>query len=1006
MYVKGKMKRTLSIMLIVTMLMSLFAGTAMAKGGRSIGKLFPTEPTVLVTEGGEQIPQRFKISGVVIASGGEANYEATPSGAIDNLKLLPSEDEIEIIPYKLEKPEDASAIVSLSYSLGGSAQYRSNVTFAWNWFKNSSMSLGEGNKPIILEQNSTKSSYPANVTFTSKPDILDIKNILGEEVQASLKKDSAPEEETDVMVTMKAAGKVIGLCTVTVFEDTGEEPEPEPESFAFFADKSVEVYATESVDLKLTDSAISLLNDDAQYGRLDFESTKPEVAEIYKMGPATTNKRIEVKGFTEGETEVTVIYTDESGKKQKDICKIIVKRNFVNELAEALSGIDNIDPGTEDGKAQIKSAVVTIIEVTKAINSDDSTALNNLETEEAKDTLRTQMDMIGNLERLLAEANPHITIEEPDISPTLNKISNFECIGAGLNVNPQAGSKTYAQLAVAEGTANPSGVTLSPDAVSLDITLNVFENSSLNKAQQPKAPLQISMDIPEGLNDNIVIYHVHGSKTDSFTPEIIDGKIVFYATQLSTFIIDRTEETVMYDVLVENVKGGYITAYSERNNNRTYVPIGTKVKVPAGTELQLRQKRTGSTPNGITVASGGTTTQLRYNSTITVEDNTVITGKFNPVSNSGEGEEDYLYFEFDMIESPDERSIEEKLKVYYYDEQTDTNVYITPENIRIDTTFVDDNLDTSLFSLSEQGVLKSKDTLSYGEYAIPISFEYNNKTYGAEELGYGSTNFVYVYIGRSVGFSMYLGQDTSNNHNLGDYLSYRYVKSGTSLADIIAKENITVSMYGGYAFDGWYDSKKVKVDPSSKVNNDISLYAMFKKDGSFYNAEIQRLGDSTTPTPPPTGKPSGGGGGGGGSSTTKPNYTMNGNWIQDATGWKFTQNNGQYAKNQWGLINGAFYYFNNDGLMATGWTLVNNEWYYLNPLTGSTQGMMQIGWAYSDEYKSWFYLSPSGAMMTGWQLIDGKWYYLNPNSDGTKGSKVVNQWIGQYFVDENGVWAE
>lgn len=513
------------------------------------------------------------------------------------------------------------------------------------------------------------------------------------------------------------------------------------------------------------------------------------------------------------------------------------------------------------------------------------------------------------------------------------------------------------------------------------------------------------MDIPEGLNDNIIIYHVHGSKTDSFTPEIIDGKIVFYATQLSTFIIDRTEETVMYDVLVENVKGGYITAYSERNNNNTYVPIGTTVKVPAGTELALYQKGTGSTPVGITVTSGGSTTELGRIDHIQVEDNMVIKGKFKPVSGTGEN---YLYFEFEPIEYPDERRIEEKLRVFFYDEQTDLDVPITPTNFRIDMSDIPEESDASLFTLTSDGVLKSLEALSYGEYFVPITFDYNGKTYSSVDHGNsgGIISPANVYIGHSVGFSMYLGEESSNKRIFGDYLSYRYVKSGTSLADIIAEEDITVSMYGGYAFDGWYDSKKVKVDPSSNVNSDIRLYAMFKKDGSFYNAEIQRLDGSTTPTPPPTGKPSGGGGGGGGSSTTKPNYTMNGNWIQDATGWKFKQNNGQDAKNQWGLINGAFYYFNNDGQMVTGWAFVNNEWYYLNPLTGSTQGMMQTGWVYSDEYKSWFYLSPSGAMMTGWQLIEGKWYYLNPNSDGTRGAKAVNQWIGQYFVDENGVWAE
>mgnify|MGYP003163426999 CR=1 FL=1 len=57
-----------------------------------------------------------------------------------------------------------------------------------------------------------------------------------------------------------------------------------------------------------------------------------------------------------------------------------------------------------------------------------------------------------------------------------------------------------------------------------------------------------------------------------------------------------------------------------------------------------------------------------------------------------------------------------------------------------------------------------------------------------------------------------------------------------------------------------------------------------------------------------------------------------------------------------------------------------------------------------------------GRMLTDWQFINGKWYYFNENetgdipfgaaSDGTKGASMTNVWIGEYYVNTEGVWEE
>lgn len=81
--------------------------------------------------------------------------------------------------------------------------------------------------------------------------------------------------------------------------------------------------------------------------------------------------------------------------------------------------------------------------------------------------------------------------------------------------------------------------------------------------------------------------------------------------------------------------------------------------------------------------------------------------------------------------------------------------------------------------------------------------------------------------------------------------------------------------------------------------------------------------------------------------------TAQGDWAQAAdTTWKFIKPDGTLAKNEWQLVNGSWYHFNESGLMQTGWILTaDGRWYYLDLL--------------------------SGAMRTGWNFINGKWYYLD-----------------------------
>lgn len=87
-----------------------------------------------------------------------------------------------------------------------------------------------------------------------------------------------------------------------------------------------------------------------------------------------------------------------------------------------------------------------------------------------------------------------------------------------------------------------------------------------------------------------------------------------------------------------------------------------------------------------------------------------------------------------------------------------------------------------------------------------------------------------------------------------------------------------------------------------------------------------------------------------GTATLSPaNSVVKGQWIQDATGWWYRNNDGSYPVNQWfqDAATSKWYYFNTGGYMMTGWLDVNGARYYCGG---------------------------DGAMLTGIQTIDGAVY--------------------------------
>ena len=96
-------------------------------------------------------------------------------------------------------------------------------------------------------------------------------------------------------------------------------------------------------------------------------------------------------------------------------------------------------------------------------------------------------------------------------------------------------------------------------------------------------------------------------------------------------------------------------------------------------------------------------------------------------------------------------------------------------------------------------------------------------------------------------------------------------------------------------------------------------------------------------------------------------------WVYDAGSWYFCDTTTGKMRTGWLLDRGTWYFLYRDGSMATGWDLLGGKWYYFN-----SSGAMATGWVYSKG--EWYYMNSAGVMLTHWQEINGNWYYLDPSS--------------------------
>ena len=92
-------------------------------------------------------------------------------------------------------------------------------------------------------------------------------------------------------------------------------------------------------------------------------------------------------------------------------------------------------------------------------------------------------------------------------------------------------------------------------------------------------------------------------------------------------------------------------------------------------------------------------------------------------------------------------------------------------------------------------------------------------------------------------------------------------------------------------------------------------------------------------------------------------------WKQDANGWWYDNGDGTYPHGEIKTIEGADYYFKENGYMATGWTLIDGKWYVF-----TSSGTMK-----KNAWEGNYWLGADGVMVTD-DWVDNDKYYVG--SDG------------------------
>ena len=118
-----------------------------------------------------------------------------------------------------------------------------------------------------------------------------------------------------------------------------------------------------------------------------------------------------------------------------------------------------------------------------------------------------------------------------------------------------------------------------------------------------------------------------------------------------------------------------------------------------------------------------------------------------------------------------------------------------------------------------------------------------------------------------------------------------------------------------------------------------------------------------------------------------------GTWQETDNGFVFFDTSGVQKVSEFADINGKTYYFDENGIMATGHTYINDKLYYFDE-----NGAMFVGWK---EYgPNWYLFGNSGAARTGWIRIKKDYFYIDSNYRMRTGLLILDD--KYYYLDDTG----
>ena len=124
-----------------------------------------------------------------------------------------------------------------------------------------------------------------------------------------------------------------------------------------------------------------------------------------------------------------------------------------------------------------------------------------------------------------------------------------------------------------------------------------------------------------------------------------------------------------------------------------------------------------------------------------------------------------------------------------------------------------------------------------------------------------------------------------------------------------------------------------------------------------------------------------------------------GQWKQDtSTGkWWYKHDDGTYTRDDWEKIGDKWYYFDNEGWMASD---EYRQGYYLAPDGSWSKEYSGGTWHEDPDYPGWWwYQDGDWYPKNGWYKIDGDWYYFDDH-----GWMAKDAVIGGYTIGSDGKW--